>query len=320
MGLADDIMQEFLAAHPDAARQHSTLEELNQKLNAFMQNRNRQPLAAFDGLSAEQMHILLKDPMGDACIIRRLPVPDRAVLDQIPFFCLMEILYGILSKNPLKLTPKGNLPLWVCNELYEQKLLAQDDVEKGYTKKVSEDNVGFIRALKACILISPDVKKRGNTLSFTHSGRKWSSKERHARFWQLFDIYTTRFNWGYLDYAGTQAGHFGWAYSLYLLDRYGTQQRKAGFYASKVLLAFPDLHEPDMSSGLSGFAPKPERIYQRRFAEQFASWFGLIELCQDPKNAFEGGQLSLRKSPIFHQLFQVNAPTSPVNNALNHPQ
>lgn len=144
MGFADDIMQEFLAANPDAAKGRWTLQELNQKLNAFMQNRNRRPLAAFDGLSAEQMHILLKDPMGQACIIRRRPVPAGAVLDQVPFFCLIEILYGILSKGPLKLTPKGNLPLWVCSELYERKLLVQDDVEKGYTKKVSEDNVGFI--------------------------------------------------------------------------------------------------------------------------------------------------------------------------------
>jgi hypothetical protein len=299
-----------LAAHPDAAKGRWSQQELNQKLNAFMQNRNRKPLAAFDGLSSQQMHLLLNDPFGQVSIIRRLLAPADAVINQSPFFCLIEILYGILSKGPIKLTSKGNFPLSVCNELYEGKLLVQDDIEKGYTKKISEDNVAFIRALKACILISPDVKKRGNALSFTQSGRKWSSQGRDVRFWQLFDIYSTRFNWGYLDHADSQVGHFGWAYSLYLLHRYGAQEREAGFYSSKVMQAFPHLQEPVPSPRLSGFTLEPERIYQWRFVEQFAYWFGLIELRLDPQDALFDSQLLLQKSPVFGQLFQFDAPES----------
>lgn len=310
MGFADDIMQEFLAAHPDAAKGRWSQQELNQKLNTFMQNRNRKPVAAFDGLSSEQMHLLLNDPFGQLSIIRRHSAPADAVMDQAPFFCLIEGLYGILSNGPLKLTSKGNLPLSVCNELYERKLLVQDDIEKGYTKKISEDNVVFIRALKACILISPDVKKRGNALSLTQSGLKSLQKERNVRFWQVFDTYTTRFNWGYLDQADSQAGHFGWAYSIYLLHRYGAQEREAGFYASKVMQAFPHLQEPVQSSRLPGFTLEPERIYRWRFFEQFASWFGLTKLDQDPKDALFDRQLLLRKSPVFGNFFQFDAPES----------
>ena len=310
MGFADDIMQEFLAAHPDAAKGRWSQQELNQKLNTFMQNRNRKPVAVFDALSSEQMHLLLNDPFGQGSIIRRLLGPADAVINQAPFFCLIEILYGILSKGPIKLTSKGNFPLSVCNELYERKLLVQDDIEKGYTKKISEDNVAFIRALKACILISPDVKKRGNALSLTQSGQKSLQKERNVRFWQLFDIYTTRFNWGYLDHADSQVGHFGWAYSLYLLHRYGAQEREAGFYASKVIQAFPHLQEPVQSPRLSGFTLEPVHIYQWRFVEQFAYWFGLIELRLDPKDALFDSQLLLRKSPVFGQFFRFDAPES----------
>jgi hypothetical protein len=167
--------------------------------------------------------------------------------------------------------------------------LIDDDIEKGYTKKILEDNVAFIQALKACLLIGPDVKKRGNVLTLTKSGQKTLSKRRDVRFWELFNIYTMRFNWGYLDLVDTQVGHFGWAYSLYLLHRYGTHEVK---------------------SGHPGFPLAPERVYQWRFIEKFANWFGLIELEQASIDARYEGRVLLRRSPVFGQLFQVDAPES----------
>lgn len=212
MGFADDIMQEFTAAYPDAAKGRWSQQVLNQKLNSFMRACNQKPVTAFDGLSSQQMHVLLNNPFGQVSIIRRQPALTDEVINLVPFFRLIEILYGILSKGPIKLTTKGNLPLSVCRELYEQKLLIDHDIEKGYTKKISEDNVAFIQAIKACLLIGQDVKKRGNALSLTQAGQKSLFKRREVRFWELFDIYTTRFNWGFLDLADTQAGHFGWAF------------------------------------------------------------------------------------------------------------
>lgn len=306
MGFADEIMREFLDAHPDAAGGRWSQEELNQKLSAFMQNRNRKPVAGFDGLSAEQMHLLLNDPFGHGSIIRRHPTPADATIDQIPFFVLIEILYGMLSNGPIKLTPKGNLPVSVCRELYERKLLIQDDIQKGYTKKISEDNVAFIQALKACILISPDVKKRGNALSLTQSGQKSLSKERNILFWQVFDTYTTQFNWAYLDHADAQIGQFGWAYSIYLLHRYGAQEKEAGFYASKVIQAFPHLQEPVPSTRFEGFNLEPALIYRWRFVEHFAGWFGLIEIRKGTNDVFDR-QAIIQKAAIFSELFQVDA-------------
>lgn len=166
-----------------------------------------------------------------------------------------------------------------------------------------------LETLKACLLVGSDVKKRGNALSLTQAGQKSLSKRREVRFWELLDIFTTRFNWGYLDLADTQAGYFGWAYSLYLLHRYGAQHRKASFYASKVMQAFPNLQQP-IPSEHPGFTLAPERVYQWRFIEKFAAWFGLIELEQASIGAIHEGGILLRKSPIFGQLFQFDAPES----------
>lgn len=64
MGVADEIWQAFLTAHPEIAQGRLSLEQVNQKMAAFMQARNQQPHPDFEGLSPQQMHNLLSDPWG----------------------------------------------------------------------------------------------------------------------------------------------------------------------------------------------------------------------------------------------------------------
>lgn len=181
MGVADEIWQAFLRAHPEAAQGRLTLEQMNQKMASFMQARNQQPLPDFEGLSPQQMHTLLNDPWASSSPLRLAAPLADSLLDQIPFFVLLEILYQHLLLQPIKLTPKGNLPLALCRVLYEQKLLVQADIEVGTTKKISEDNVAFLQALKGCLLLSPYVKKRQNTLSLTKVGEQALAKKRSVR-------------------------------------------------------------------------------------------------------------------------------------------
>ncbi|QHV95627.1 hypothetical protein [Spirosoma endbachense] len=262
MGVAQDIWQAFLAAHPEVTKGQLSLEEVNRKMAAFTQARNQQPHPDFDGLSPQQMHSLLSDPWGDGSLLRLQNNLTDSLLDQIPFFVLMETLYQqLLVGPPIKLTPKGNLPLVLCRNLYERKLLVQDDIERGITKKISEDNVRFLQALKACLSLSAYVKKRKNTFSLTKSGKQAVGKERAFLVEQLLQAYTLRFNWAYLDDTQTDVGHFGWAYSLHLVHQYGTEWRDVDFYAAKLLRAFPHLGEPIPSGRLAGLSLTFERVY-----------------------------------------------------------
>ncbi|PSL18076.1 hypothetical protein, partial [Dyadobacter jiangsuensis] len=118
--------------------------------------------------------------------------------------------------------------------------------------------------------------------------------------------YTTQFNWAYLDHADAQIGQFGWAYSIYLLHRYGAQEKEAGFYASKVIQAFPHLQEPVPSTRFEGFNLEPALIYRWRFVEHFAGWFGLIEIRKGTNDVFDR-QAIIQKAAIFSELFQVDA-------------
>lgn len=308
MGVAQEIWQAFIAAHPQAAKGHMSGEEVNQKMAAFVQTRNQQPQADFEGLSAQQMHGLLRDPLATGSPIRLQPELADSLLDQIPFFRLMEILYQkLITHQSIKLTPKGNLPLALCRDLYERRLLVQEDIEQGITRKISEDNVPLLKALKVVLSLSPYAKKQHNTLSLTKQGKQAMSQPRALRFGQVLQDYCLRFNWAYLDDTQTQAGQFGLAYSLYLLDRYGSEWRNTDFYARKVQHAFPHLQEPIPSGGLAGYWLEFERVYRWRFVEQFGYWFGLLEFQKEGKRSYYADPLLIKKTELLNQLFQFAA-------------
>lgn len=305
MGIAQEIWQAFITAHPEVTKGHLSLEEVNRRMNAFTQARNQQPHPDFEGLSPQQMHSLLSDPWGPQSVVRLKRDPPDALLDQVPFLVLMEVLYQELITTPsIKLTPKGNLPLALCRKLYERKLLVQDDIERGITKKISEDNVGFLQALKAGLSLSAYVKKRQNAFWLTKAGQRDLGQGRLRPLEQLLTDFTLRFNWAYLDDTQTDAGHFGWAYSLYLLHRYGTEWQETDFYAAKLLKAFPHLREPIPSGRLSGLSLEFERVYRWRFIEQFGAWFGLIEQRPERQRSYYPDPLLIRKTPLLDQLFQ----------------
>ncbi len=309
MGIADQIWQQFLATHPEAKSGKLTLEQINAKMQAFMLEQNRRPHLDFEGLSPEQMHGLLHHPFSVQSVIRLQDHYPDEVLDQIAFFRLMEMLWEELrQKEQIKLTPKGNFQLELCRRLYQAKFITQKDIERGITKKISEDNIAFLMALKAVLSLSEWVKKRNNALSLTKAGEKALLESRSFRFRAVLRDYTTRFNWSYLDLAdSTQAGQLGWAFSLHLLHGYGGEFQQDRFYAQKLLKAFPLLFKPIFPSPhpdpVSDFA----LVYRWRFLEQFAFWFGLVELEYHKQEQVYRDKLLVRKSPLLEKIFSFEA-------------
>jgi hypothetical protein len=307
MGHAEELWKAFLAQHPEAVTGKVTLDELNRKLADFNQKRNQTPHPDFESLSPEQMHHLLHAPLSSDSVIGLKGSYEEPVLDKIPFFILMERLWEELQTSQiLKLTPKGNLSIEICKRLYEAKVLVQEDIERGITKKISEDNVAFIRALKICLQLGGYVKKRKNTLSLAKAAEKGLQLERSKQFVKLFTDFTTRFNWAYLDYVeNTTAGQFAWAFSLLLLHKYGGEWKECSFYANKLLKAFPMISPSIPHPMYATMEIEYERVYQWRFVEHFAFWFGLVELEQRKEQGIYGYKLFLRRSDLFDKIFHV---------------
>jgi hypothetical protein len=305
METAEQLWQAFLKAHPEALSGKLSLAEINRKMAAFVKRLNERPNPDFDGLSPSQMHFVLHDPFNPQSPVRPKDHYPDEVLDRVLFFGLMETLYAELeARGQIRLTPKGNLPLDVCRRLYERKLLTQDDIESGTTKRVSEDNVVFIQALKACLSLGGLVKKRDNAFSFTQAGQKTLARGRSALFVQLLRDYTSRFSWAYLDGADApQAGQMGWAYSLRLLHRYGTDWQPADFFSERFLRAFPVFNQPVPSTVFANAHIPFASVYEWRFLKKFAPWFGLVELKLRKDLGVVPYPLWVRSTPLLDELF-----------------
>ena len=71
-------------------------------------------------------------------------------------------------------------------------------------------------------------------------------------------------------------GQMGWAFSVYLLLRFGYEPRPLRFYAEKYLRAFPamlkQIRPPVACSPIDDFV----YCYESRTFHRFMEWFGLI--------------------------------------------
>ena len=68
-------------------------------LDPFILQENNRPLDDFQGLTPAEMHCLLYQPLSDNCVVRLKPSIADDVLDQIPFFRLLEDFMTLIENN-----------------------------------------------------------------------------------------------------------------------------------------------------------------------------------------------------------------------------
>lgn len=125
----------------------------------------------------------------------------------MPLFNQVKFLFDIMKEqNEIKLTSKGFLPTKIVAQLYEQGYLKDYFIEKGISKLYKESDVPVIHLAKILVELSPLVKKRNNKLSLTKKGAD-AIKNNHLLFQDLFQTFTTKFNWVYFD-AVRKVGEF----------------------------------------------------------------------------------------------------------------
>jgi hypothetical protein len=306
MGAADDFLNSFFAAYPQAKSGKLSMEELNKLMAEYQHTMNSAPLDDFDGLSPEQMNGLLYAPLNPGNVLQfRKGMNDQ--LDKVPLFKLLEILLNEIQKaGKLKLTVTGNLPVRVCELLCNQNLIYWKYMK--YVKRIREEEIPYLWPLKQFLLDEGIVKKRNNALSFTKNGEILMAGAKAVRFIQLFSYFAGRFHWGnfYRREDNGQCGQLGWAYSLTLLSKYGDTPRNSEFYSLKLMRAF----EKELWSAYRKHKDEEaiedyHRAYAYRFFECFADRFGLVNIARnrDEKTFFD--RLTITKSALFDQLFEV---------------
>lgn len=175
-----------------------------------------------------------------------------------------------------------------------------------YFVRVMEDEIPYIWPLKQFLLNQGLIKKRNNSLSVTKRGKKAIAEPKFLLFFELFIYMTERFHWAnfYRVDDDGQVGQLGWAYSLLQLFRHGSVSRDSSFYSEKWIKAFGHIpsNDPYAREGWEHYA------FRVRFFENFAEWFGLVELTKESVPVRFRDDLLVKRSNLLTYLFEIKDP------------
>lgn len=133
---------------------------------------NNMPVENFLGLTPTEVHYLLYDAFGEKSPLQFRNDLDDNTLDQIPLFRIAEEYLKILQRDKqIKLTPLGALPKKVMVELYDKRILLDENIESGLTKlwgeqdcisimsaRMTAELAGFARKTKGKVVITKREK------------------------------------------------------------------------------------------------------------------------------------------------------------------
>ena len=309
MGQAEDFIRSLLENNPMAKSGRLTLDQLNTLIGEHAQKLNNAPKDDFDGISPNQMHILLHNALSSECALQYGEHIEE-YLDRIPLFKLLELLISTIEgARSLKLTQRGNLPVKICKLLFDQQLIRWPHM---HLSRMLEEEIPFLPPLKHYLLDQALVKKRNNGLSLTKKGERRLYDEDFDRFASFLNYFTGRFNWQnfYRIEDGGKCGQLGWAYSLLMLSRYGDLPRESRFYSAKCMQAFePELYKQRDNKEFAEATSRYHHCFKSRFFESFADWFGLVTIERRKNPAVSiFGELMITKTPLFDQVFQEIRP------------
>ena len=271
--------------------------------NTLYQNNN--PLDDFLGLSATEIHQLLYDTYDDKSIIQFRKDIEDEILDLIPLFRIAEDYLMIIQRDKqIKLTPLGALPKKVIVELYEKRYLLDENIENGITKLWREEDLISIKSARLAVELAGLVKKVSGKLTLTKTANKLlENNNRIQLFHKFFQAFTDKFLWSFNDaYPEQHTAQFGWAFSIYILHKFGDQARAVDFYADKYRKAFPQLityFQPDYTT--------PERqfnnCYGLRTFERFFLWFGFATV-EKQKKFLDLDHDTFKKTDLVNSIFK----------------
>jgi hypothetical protein len=263
-------------------RQFGSMEELQAVLSDFNRQKNTTPNEDFHGLSSEQMHRFLHFPFESPDLVS---YSDQIVMEPESKAALFfSSLVERIGEDGVKLTAKNNLSLKLCQEIAVLYLEHYDDRFLRSTKIRSEEHFEGLNAVRLTAQLGGLLRITKGRLFLTNKCNKALSSGGMKKLYPLlFNAYTRKFNWGFLDrYESLGIIQQSFLFTLYLLHQYGTNWRPAEYYADSFIQAFP-LSLMNLEEKIY---EKPEatlrRIYILRSLERFADFLAGYGECLRP--------------------------------------
>jgi hypothetical protein len=272
--------------------------------NAYMHRSNRIGLSEFHGLSPEQMHLLINAPF-DSPSLLQFP-DDYLVEDTVPYVFFFNTLLNAIGGAGLKPTATGNLPRNLCRSVALMWL--GDD---GYAKRTrygginSETDFRELNGFRyTCEFAGYLRKYRGKFILGKECQQLLKTGGQSAVYRGLLRSFIEELDWGYCDRYPDELSliqHF-WAFSIYLLQRYGDEWRSSSFYENAFLDAFPAVANQPMNTIFGDPELMVKNAYRLRVLQHWFFWFGLAEVENlDPSNVISKNY-RIRKTSLADQV------------------
>lgn len=283
------------------------MEKNQDKLSARILMKHHVPFNDFLGLTLNDMHGLIMIPLGEHSPIQLCEDLSDETLDQIPLFRIVEAYLHIIQRDKhIKLTPLGALPKKIMVELYEKKFLLDEFIEKGITKLWREQDCIAIMSARYAAEYAGLVRKANNKIALSKAGEKLLKSNNRTQIFKLFlQAYTGKFSWHNNDaYPYEIIGQFAWAFSVFMLDKFGDRPHKTVFYAEKYFKAFPLLVENYPVFGSSNFNFM-HACYGIRTFERFFLWFGFVSV-ETQGEFFSIEDDTFKRTDLVKQVFNLD--------------
>jgi hypothetical protein len=275
----------------------------------MVERMNTLPVDDFDGLTPEQVDVMMSRPFEIPDLVRFHP--DRITPGNTAVMRLFLGIADACGDKGMKATPSGYLPRKLMRTLAEDIAGEEAFYEPGKYWATREDEFSLLFMTRHCATFAGLIRKYRGRFMLTRKGRGLLEKEAFGEiFHGLFAAAASKWNWGCTDgFPELYAIQSAWLISLRWLQLFGAQPRdEYSFYARRFLKTFP---------AILRFIPKdsstkdPEKMVRRAYGlrvfERFALAFGLAERDGWPRDMFHfhlAGDCLIRKTPLLDRFIE----------------
>lgn len=262
------------------------INRVNEHLQEIMIRQNSAPRSDFNGLSPEDMHNIMYDPFRDQCVVQ-LNKLDKNQYELVPLIRQALFLLNTLNEKDLKLTKLGWLPLKIVADAYR---IGQPEwiIEELKQKRINEYEVGAVWMARIILELLGWIKTRKGVLSLTVKGRKaFSNIDAAANEILRFSLVGVGLH-TFDAVEDDRIGNLGIAYSVWLLNQFGSEWHFGSFYQEHYQKAF---NFPDKYT-----------IYETRVFSRLFYWLGIVEMRLN-KQVGPPFQWEYRKTDLLPMIF-----------------
>lgn len=278
-------LQVWILAEETAGRSVD-INRVNEHLQEIMIRQNSAPRSDFNGLSPEDMHNIMYDPFRDQCVVQ-LNKLDKNQYELVPLIRQALFLLNTLNEKDLKLTKLGWLPLKIVADAYR---IGQPEwiIEELKQKRINEYEVGAVWMARIILELLGWIKTRKGVLSLTVKGRKaFSNIDAAANEILRFSLVGVGLH-SFDAVEDDRIGNLGIAYSVWLLNQFGSEWHFGSFYQEHYQKAF---NFPDKYT-----------IYETRVFSRLFYWLGIVEMRLN-KQVGPPFQWEYRKTDLLPMIF-----------------